>query len=184
MPEAARRVPRRAVPSSAGTDGAGSVRIPAAFTGIVGLKPTYGRVPAWPVSTIVREAFGERYLVLLNFSDAISPEALFEILRANAKLLQGIRARFDQHGPAQADVPAFVHLLSGKLPARQGFSKVSPTAFPHNFLSGAGNHVRYRERRHGRCVHTYPPRGSSDPRSPGSGAALQPSGGAATAGAD
>jgi aspartyl-tRNA(Asn)/glutamyl-tRNA(Gln) amidotransferase subunit A len=37
-------------PLSIGTDGAGSVRIPAAFTGTFGLKPSFGRVPAWPLS--------------------------------------------------------------------------------------------------------------------------------------
>lgn len=37
-------------PLSVGTDGAGSVRIPAAFCGNVGLKPSFGRVPAFPLS--------------------------------------------------------------------------------------------------------------------------------------
>jgi aspartyl-tRNA(Asn)/glutamyl-tRNA(Gln) amidotransferase subunit A len=35
---------------SIGTDGAGSVRIPAAFCGNFGMKPSFGRVPAYPLS--------------------------------------------------------------------------------------------------------------------------------------
>ena len=37
-------------PIGVGTDGAGSVRIPAAFCGNVGFKPSFGRVPAYPLS--------------------------------------------------------------------------------------------------------------------------------------
>jgi aspartyl-tRNA(Asn)/glutamyl-tRNA(Gln) amidotransferase subunit A len=33
-----------------GTDGGGSIRVPASFTGTAGLKPTFGRVPAHPLS--------------------------------------------------------------------------------------------------------------------------------------
>ena len=37
-------------PLHVGTDAGGSVRIPAAWCGLVGLKPSYGRIPQWPAS--------------------------------------------------------------------------------------------------------------------------------------
>src|SRR5947207_690304 len=37
-------------PVAVGTDGAGSVRIPSTFCGIPGMKPSFGRVPAYPLS--------------------------------------------------------------------------------------------------------------------------------------
>jgi aspartyl-tRNA(Asn)/glutamyl-tRNA(Gln) amidotransferase subunit A len=37
-------------PFALGTDGGGSLRIPAALTGLVGFKASFGRVPVWPTS--------------------------------------------------------------------------------------------------------------------------------------
>ena len=40
----------RLCPLALGTDGGGSIRMPAHFTGAFGLKPSFGRVPAYPLS--------------------------------------------------------------------------------------------------------------------------------------
>ncbi|MGH7159362.1 MAG: amidase [Acetobacteraceae bacterium] len=43
-------------PLHLGTDGGGSIRIPAAWSGVVGLKPSFGRVPQWPLGAFATVA--------------------------------------------------------------------------------------------------------------------------------
>jgi aspartyl-tRNA(Asn)/glutamyl-tRNA(Gln) amidotransferase subunit A len=75
---------------SLGTDTAGSVRIPASFCGIVGFKPTYGRV-------------SNRGVVPLSWTlDHVGP--LCRTVE-DAALLLGIIAGYDEPDPASADTP-------------------------------------------------------------------------------
>lgn len=43
-------------PLHIGTDAGGSIRIPAAWCGLVGLKPTFGRIPQWPLGAFAAVA--------------------------------------------------------------------------------------------------------------------------------
>jgi aspartyl-tRNA(Asn)/glutamyl-tRNA(Gln) amidotransferase subunit A len=48
---AAAQVAAGMTPLAVGSNGGGSIRIPASFTGVYGLKPTFGRVPVYPASS-------------------------------------------------------------------------------------------------------------------------------------
>ena len=77
--------------AAVGTDTAGSVRLPAAYCGVVGLKPTYGRVSA-------------RGVVPLSWSfDHVGPIASSGF---DAALMLNVLAGYDAGDPASVDVAA------------------------------------------------------------------------------
>ncbi|MFI6682505.1 amidase [Streptomyces sp. NPDC050485] len=77
-------------PLSIGTDGGGSIRIPASFCGVFGLKPTYGRVPLYPASS-----FGT-----LSHVGPIARDA------ADAALLLDVISGADWRDPTALEPPA------------------------------------------------------------------------------
>ena len=78
------------VPLALGSDTGGSIRVPSAFCGTVGLKPTYGRISAAGVFPLARSL------------DHPGPMARTP---ADAALLLGAIAGLDPDDPATADVP-------------------------------------------------------------------------------
>jgi aspartyl-tRNA(Asn)/glutamyl-tRNA(Gln) amidotransferase subunit A len=70
-------------PLHIGTDAGGSIRIPAAWCGVVGLKPTFGRVPQWPLGA---------------FAPVAVAGPLTRTVRDAALMLSAI-ARFDLRDP-------------------------------------------------------------------------------------
>jgi len=85
-----------------GTDTAGSIRAPAAFCGITGMMPTYGRVP-------------KSGCVPLSYSlDHIGPMA---VAARDCALMLGVMAGPDPSGPSSIDEPApdYLAALTGDL---------------------------------------------------------------------
>lgn len=75
-------------PLAIGTDGGGSIRIPASFCGVFGLKPTFGLVAAWPASPFgtlshvgpMSRSVGDS-AVFLNVLAAPDPRDWFQVPR-------------------------------------------------------------------------------------------------------
>lgn len=104
------------VPAAIGSDGAGSVRIPAAWTNLVGVKPQRGRISTWPLP----EAFNG---ITVNgvLARTVTDAAL--VLDAAAGNAPG-----DLHKPDPVRVSDYVSRAPGAL--RVAVS----TAFPFNFF--------------------------------------------------
>lgn len=112
-------VAARMVPLAYGNDGAGSIRIPAACTGLFGLRPSRGRVACGPVSSenwgglvshhVLTRSVRDSAL-MLDLSDALEPGSLYAapakaedfsqaLLRPPGRLRIGV---LQEAGPGQA----------------------------------------------------------------------------------
>ncbi|UII56357.1 Asp-tRNA(Asn)/Glu-tRNA(Gln) amidotransferase subunit GatA [Cytobacillus spongiae] len=111
------------VPFSLGSDTGGSIRQPAAFCGVVGLKPTYGRV----------SRFG--LVAFASSLDQIGP--ITRTVEDNAYLLQAISGQDPMDSTsANLQVPSFVDSLTGDI-------KGLKIAVPKEYLGeGVGEEAR------------------------------------------
>ena len=108
--------------AAVGTDTGGSIRIPAALSGVVGLKPTYGRISLSGV-------------IPLSWNlDHVGP--LTRTVRDAACMLS-VMAGYDPHDPASINIPEddyLVHLEDGIVGCRVALAK-------GNYFEAADNEV-------------------------------------------
>jgi aspartyl-tRNA(Asn)/glutamyl-tRNA(Gln) amidotransferase subunit A len=90
-------------PLAVGSDGGGSIRIPASFCGVFGHKPSYGRVPVGPGFPDLWEGLSVTGPITRNVRDA-------------ALMLEAIAGRYDGDHFSLPDVsPKYVSALDGDL---------------------------------------------------------------------
>jgi aspartyl-tRNA(Asn)/glutamyl-tRNA(Gln) amidotransferase subunit A len=135
-------------PLAIGTDGGGSIRIPAGFAGIFGLKPSWGRVPQYPPSpfytvahagpmtrTVADAALMLKVMAGADDADRLSLEGAPDDYPA--KVGRGIRGKRIAWSPdlGYAKVDAQVAALTAK--AARSFAKLGATVKEVN--PGFGN---------------------------------------------
>ncbi len=153
-------------PLALGTDAGGSIRIPAAFCGIVGHKPTFGEVPHWPASPFgtlahagpMTRSVEDCALMMQVLTEADSrdsqaaPRRQVDYLAALAGDLKGLRIAYSNNlgyvdvdpeiERATADAMAvFRDLGATVVEVDPGFSNPL-AAFGHLFYGGAANACR------------------------------------------
>jgi aspartyl-tRNA(Asn)/glutamyl-tRNA(Gln) amidotransferase subunit A len=83
-------VAARLTPAATGTDTGGSIRQPAALTGLTGLKPTYGRVSRYG---------------MIAFASSLDQAGTLTLTAEDAALLMSAMAGFDARDSTSVDVP-------------------------------------------------------------------------------
>jgi aspartyl-tRNA(Asn)/glutamyl-tRNA(Gln) amidotransferase subunit A len=83
-------VAARLAPAATGTDTGGSIRQPAALTGTVGIKPTYGRISR---------------LGMIAFASSLDQAGTITRTAEDAALLMRVMAGFDEHDSTSIDHP-------------------------------------------------------------------------------